>query len=108
MSVPGALFSAGDAHAAQGDGEVNVTAIETALEARDRFTAWHSRNTRYYVASLGEAAGLPAAMLSFVSWSPLVSTWMLLKAVGAGATFSTVTGPTTHQSPVTKCPTEAG
>jgi acetamidase/formamidase len=28
----GALFSAGDAHAAQGDGEVNVTAIETALE----------------------------------------------------------------------------
>lgn len=32
VSVPGALFSAGDAHAAQGDGEVNVTAIETALE----------------------------------------------------------------------------
>jgi acetamidase/formamidase len=33
VSVPGALFSAGDAHAAQGDGEVNGTAIETALEA---------------------------------------------------------------------------
>jgi len=32
VSVPGALFSAGDAHAVQGDGEVNVTAIETALE----------------------------------------------------------------------------
>jgi acetamidase/formamidase len=32
VSVAGALFSAGDAHAAQGDGEVNVTAIETALE----------------------------------------------------------------------------
>jgi acetamidase/formamidase len=32
VSVRGALFSAGDAHAAQGDGEVNVTAIETALE----------------------------------------------------------------------------
>jgi acetamidase/formamidase len=32
VNVPGALFSAGDAHAAQGDGEVNVTAIETALE----------------------------------------------------------------------------
>jgi acetamidase/formamidase len=29
--VPGALFSAGDAHAVQGDGEVNVTAIETAM-----------------------------------------------------------------------------
>lgn len=32
VNVPGALFSAGDAHAAQGDGESNVTAIETALE----------------------------------------------------------------------------
>jgi acetamidase/formamidase len=30
--VPGALFSCGDGHGAQGDGEVNVTAIETALE----------------------------------------------------------------------------
>ncbi len=32
VSVPGALFSTGDAHAAQGDGEVNITAIETAME----------------------------------------------------------------------------
>ena len=31
VSVAGGLFSAGDAHAAQGDGEVNVTAIETAI-----------------------------------------------------------------------------
>jgi len=30
--VPGALFSCGDGHAAQGDGEVCVTAIETALK----------------------------------------------------------------------------
>lgn len=29
--VPGALFSIGDGHAAQGDGEVNVTAIETPM-----------------------------------------------------------------------------
>ena len=29
--VEGALFSAGDGHGCQGDGEVNVTAIETAL-----------------------------------------------------------------------------
>ena len=28
---PGALFSVGDGHAAQGDGEVNLTAIETAM-----------------------------------------------------------------------------
>ena len=32
VSVEGALFSAGDAHAVQGDGEVNITAIETAME----------------------------------------------------------------------------
>jgi acetamidase/formamidase len=31
VQVPGALFSAGDAHALQGDGEVCVTAIETAM-----------------------------------------------------------------------------
>jgi len=31
VNVKGGLFSTGDAHAAQGDGEVNVTAIETAL-----------------------------------------------------------------------------
>jgi acetamidase/formamidase len=32
--VPGALFSCGDGHAAQGDGEVCVTAIETALQGK--------------------------------------------------------------------------
>ncbi len=35
----GALFSAGDGHAAQGDGEVCVTAIETALSGTFRLTA---------------------------------------------------------------------
>ena len=36
---PGAGFYAGDAHAAQGDGEVNQTAIETSMEtARVRLT----------------------------------------------------------------------
>jgi acetamidase/formamidase len=32
--APGALFSVGDAHAAQGQGEVDLTAIETALRGR--------------------------------------------------------------------------
>lgn len=36
--VAGALFSCGDGHAAQGDGEVCVTAIETALQGRFAFT----------------------------------------------------------------------
>jgi acetamidase/formamidase len=34
VHVPGALFSAGDAHAAQGHGEVDLTAIETGLRGR--------------------------------------------------------------------------
>jgi len=36
--VPGALFSCGDGHAVQGDGDVCVTAIETALTGRFRLT----------------------------------------------------------------------
>ncbi|HLO88149.1 MAG TPA: acetamidase/formamidase family protein, partial [Nostocaceae cyanobacterium] len=32
--LPGALFSLGDGHSAQGDGEVNVTAIETSMNGR--------------------------------------------------------------------------
>lgn len=36
--VPGALFSIGDGHAAQGDGEVNVTAIETSMNGRIQLT----------------------------------------------------------------------
>ena len=36
--VDGALFSAGDGHAAQGDGEVCITAIETRMRATLRFT----------------------------------------------------------------------
>lgn len=32
VNAPGGLFSTGDAHAVQGDGEVNITAIETAME----------------------------------------------------------------------------
>ena len=36
--VPGGLFSCGDGHGAQGDGEVCVTAIETALSGHFRLT----------------------------------------------------------------------
>ena len=38
VQVEGALFSCGDAHAAQGDGEVCVTAIEVPMFAALRFT----------------------------------------------------------------------
>ena len=38
VQVPGALFSLGDGHAAQGDGEVCGTAIETPMQAQVRLT----------------------------------------------------------------------
>jgi acetamidase/formamidase len=37
VHVPGGLFSAGDGHAAQGDGEVDLNAIETGLRGRFQF-----------------------------------------------------------------------
>jgi acetamidase/formamidase len=37
VHVPGALFSAGDGHGAQGDGEVDLTAVETNLRGRFQF-----------------------------------------------------------------------
>jgi acetamidase/formamidase len=39
--VDGALFSCGDGHAAQGDGEVCISAIETSMTATLRFTLRH-------------------------------------------------------------------
>lgn len=38
VMVPGALFSAGDGHAVQGDGEVCLTAVETGLEGDFRLS----------------------------------------------------------------------
>jgi len=43
VEVEGALFSCGDAHAAQGDGEVCVTGIETPIGATLRFTVEKGR-----------------------------------------------------------------
>jgi acetamidase/formamidase len=43
VQEPGALFSCGDAHAAQGDGEVCVTAIEAPMYAALRFTVERGR-----------------------------------------------------------------
>ena len=43
VAVDGALFSAGDGHAAQGDGEVCITAIETTMTATLRFSIERDR-----------------------------------------------------------------
>ena len=48
VQVQGALFSCGDAHAAQGDGEVCLTALETALtEAKLQFVVRKDINLEY-------------------------------------------------------------
>ncbi len=44
--VPGALFSAGDCHAAQGDGEVCVTGIECPMQFSLRFNVLKGRSLR--------------------------------------------------------------
>src|SRR5262249_49386492 len=43
VEVEGALFSCGDAHAAQGDGEVCVTGIEAPMHGELRFTLQKGR-----------------------------------------------------------------
>jgi acetamidase/formamidase len=47
VQVPGALFAVGDGHAAQGDGEVCVTAIETNLTGDFRFTVRKNMKLRW-------------------------------------------------------------
>ena len=44
--VPGALFSIGDGHSVQGEGEVNVTALETAMNGRIRLRVRKDLNLR--------------------------------------------------------------
>lgn len=60
VSVPGALFSAGDAHAAQGDSELDGTAIETSLVGTFQFI-------------LHKKAALPGTILDKVDY-PLLET----------------------------------
>lgn len=47
VHVPGGLFAAGDGHAAQGDGEVCVTALETNLTGVFRFTVRKDMKLRW-------------------------------------------------------------
>lgn len=47
VMAEGALFSCGDGHGAQGDGEVCVTAIETALQGRFRLTIRRDLDVTY-------------------------------------------------------------
>ena len=47
VHAPGALFSAGDGHAAQGNGEVDLTGLETALVGTFRFVVRKDMHLRW-------------------------------------------------------------
>ncbi|MGE0814590.1 MAG: acetamidase/formamidase family protein [Vicinamibacterales bacterium] len=66
--VPGALFEVGDGHAAQGDGEVDQTAIETSLRGRLQLTVrkgerleWPRAETPTHYISMGTDPDLAQA-----------------------------------------------
>lgn len=72
---PGALFFTGDAHAAQGDGEVNGTAIETSLtptfqfhvhKGRGKNLVWPRAETPTHYISMGVDRDLNVAMKAAV------------------------------------------
>jgi acetamidase/formamidase len=60
VQVPGALFSCGDAHAAQGDGEVCVTGLEAPMYGSLRFTLQKGRTivAPHYQTAPGPLTGL--------------------------------------------------
>jgi acetamidase/formamidase len=66
--VKGALFEVGDGHAAQGDGEVDQTAIETSLRGKLQLTvrkgmklSWPRAETSAYYISMGTDVDLTKA-----------------------------------------------
>ncbi len=59
--VPGALFEIGDGHAAQGDGEVDQTAIETSLRGRVQLTVRKGMKLKW------PRAETPAAFISMAT-----------------------------------------
>ncbi len=68
VHVPGALFEIGDGHAAQGDGEVDQTAIETSLRGKVQLTVrkgmpltWPRGETPTHYISMGIDADLTKA-----------------------------------------------
>ena len=68
VHVAGALFEVGDGHAAQGDGEVDQTAIETSLRGRlqfllhkDRSLTWPRAETPTHLIAMGTDEDLTVA-----------------------------------------------
>ena len=69
IHVPGALFEVGDGHAAQGDGEVDITALETSLDGtlefvvrKDMKLRWPRAETPTHFIAMGIDKDLDEAM----------------------------------------------
>jgi acetamidase/formamidase len=109
--VPGALFSVGDGHAAQGDGEVDQTAIETSLRGRLQLTVrkgetlnWPRAETATHYISMGTDPDLTVAtriaiqeMVDFVARTRGLTThqaYQLVSVAGDVAVTQLVDRPT--------------
>jgi formamidase len=73
VAVPGALLSIGDTHAAQGDGEVCGTAVETAMTVRVRVNLVKGAgfsNPRYQVTAAAANEPLPKGYYATTGVAP--------------------------------------
>jgi acetamidase/formamidase len=109
--VPGALFAVGDGHAAQGDGEVDQTAIETSLRGRLQLTVrkgerlnWPRAETATDYISMGADPDLTVAtriaiqeMVDFLARTKSLTThqaYQLISVAGNVAVTQLVDRPT--------------
>ena len=110
VHAPGALFEVGDGHAAQGDGEVDITALETSLVGtfqlivrKDLHLAWPRAETPTEWITMGidddltEAARIATReMIDLLATTKQMSredAYMLMSAAGDLAVTQVVDGP---------------
>jgi acetamidase/formamidase len=110
VNVPGALFEVGDGHAGQGDGEVDITALETSLVGtfqfvvrKDMHLTWPRAETpTHWITmgiddNLGEAAKIATReMIEFLTTSRNMTredAYMLTSVAGDLAITQLVDGP---------------
>jgi acetamidase/formamidase len=110
VNVPGALFEVGDGHAGQGDGEVDITALETSLIGtfqfvvrKDMHLTWPRAETPTHWITMGidddltEATRIAAReMIEFLSTEKKMSredAYMLTSVAGDLAITQLVDGP---------------
>jgi acetamidase/formamidase len=110
VNVPGALFLVGDGHAGQGDGEVDITALETSLIGtfqfvvrKDMHLTWPRAETPTHWITMGIDADLTEAariatreMIDFLAVEKKMSredAYMLVSVAGDLAITQLVDGP---------------